>query len=217
MITPIEIQNKTFKSGGLGYDKKDVESFMQEVLESYETIYRENVELKDKIGTLTERLKYYTSIEKTLNRALILAEKTAEETKKTAEKDAHRIEKEAQLKYQVVLSDAKKELRKVHRQTVELMQQYELYKSQFKNLAAAQIELIESESFKINVASVDDLLGVKPEDDSDDAVPRALDDNFWKNSLDNIDELLDDDTDIKDSVSDVLDGQEELDIVDLED
>ena len=30
---------------------------------------------------------------------------------------------------------------------MKLMQQYELYRTQFKNLAKAQIELIESESF----------------------------------------------------------------------
>ena len=28
MITPIEIQNKVFKSGGLGYDKKDVDNLI---------------------------------------------------------------------------------------------------------------------------------------------------------------------------------------------
>ena len=32
MITPIEIQSKTFKSGGLGYDKRDVDTFLREVL-----------------------------------------------------------------------------------------------------------------------------------------------------------------------------------------
>ena len=31
MLTPVELQNKTFKSGGLGYDKKDVEQFFREV------------------------------------------------------------------------------------------------------------------------------------------------------------------------------------------
>ncbi|MBP5533487.1 MAG: DivIVA domain-containing protein, partial [Lachnospiraceae bacterium] len=38
MLTPVEIQAKTFKSGGLGYDKKDVESFMREVTRSYEIL-----------------------------------------------------------------------------------------------------------------------------------------------------------------------------------
>lgn len=216
MITPIEIQNKTFKSGGLGYDKKDVDAFMRDVLESYEIIYRENGELKDKIASLTERIKYYTTIEKTLQKALVLAEKTADETKAVAEKNAKRIEREAQVKYQIVLSDAKAELRKIHRQTVELMQQYELYKTQFKNLAAAQIELIESDSFKINVASVDSLLASATEEISSDSVPHAEDENFWNQPLPDLDRYLDDDTD-SDKPSEDIEGQEELSMINLED
>ena len=146
MITPIEIQNKSFKSGGLGYDKRDVDQFMKEVLNSYESLYRENVEMKDKISSLTDALQQYKYIEKTLQKALILAEKTAEDTKQLAQKEAKRIEKEAQLKYQIVLGDAKNELNRIHKQTMKLMQQYEMYRAQFKNLANAQIELIESES-----------------------------------------------------------------------
>ena len=65
MLTPVEIQAKTFKSGGLGYDKKDVESFMREVTRSYEILYRENMELKDKVAVLNEGIQYYKSIEKT--------------------------------------------------------------------------------------------------------------------------------------------------------
>ena len=33
MITPVEIQSKAFKSG-IGYDKKDVDSFINEILEN---------------------------------------------------------------------------------------------------------------------------------------------------------------------------------------
>ena len=87
MLTPVEIQAKTFKSGGLGYDKKDVESFMREVNRSYEILYRENMELKDKVAVLNEGIQYYKSIEKTLQKALVLAEKTAETTKEAANKE----------------------------------------------------------------------------------------------------------------------------------
>ena len=48
MLTPVEIQNRVFKSGGLGYDKKDVDSFMKEVVESYEMLYREKWNLRIK-------------------------------------------------------------------------------------------------------------------------------------------------------------------------
>lgn len=151
MLTPIEIQTKSFKSGGLGYDKREVDQFMREVLSSYEILYRENMELKDKISTLTQGIQYYKTIEKTLQKALILAEKTAEDTKTAALKNAKNIENEALTKSQLVVADARNELKHIRSQTLLLLQQYESYKAQFKSLAAAQIELLESESFSINI------------------------------------------------------------------
>lgn len=155
MITPIEIQSKTFKSGGLGYDKKDVDAFFREVLLSYEQIYRENMEMKDKISVLTEGIQYYKTIEKTLQKALVLAEKTAEDTKAQALVTAKNIENEARTRAQIIVADAKNELEHIHAQTIGLLQQYEKYKLQFKNLAAAQIELLESDSFDISLARID--------------------------------------------------------------
>ena len=59
MLTPVEMQGKSFKSGGLGYDKKDVEAFFSTVKKDYETLYRENMELKDKVAVLNEGIQYY--------------------------------------------------------------------------------------------------------------------------------------------------------------
>lgn len=151
MLTPVEIQNRAFKSGGLGYDKKDVDNFMKEIVDSYEMLYREKMELNDKMNVLNERLQYYKTIEKTMQKALILAEKTADETKATAQNNARQIENEAATRAQIMISDANNNLEKVHQQTIQLVQQYEAYKIQFKNLAAAQIELLESDSFQINI------------------------------------------------------------------
>jgi len=212
MITPIEIQNKSFKSGGLGYDKRDVDQFMKELLTSYEALYRENVEMKDKISSLTDALQQYKYIEKTLQKALVLAEKTAEDTKQLAQKEAKRIEKEAQLKYQLVLGDAKNELNKIHKQTMKLMQQYEMYRAQFKNLAKAQIELIESESFGLSIANVDELLGETSEEEKP-VEDRVNSEEFWNNPLVDIDRYLDDENP---AVSDVIEGQEELSFINLE-
>jgi len=151
MLTPVEIQNRAFKSGGLGYDKKDVDSFMKEVSDSYEMLYREKMELADKVNVLNDALQNYKTIEKTMQKALMLAQKTAEETQETALRNAHTIEKEALTKSEIIVSDAKRELEHIHQKTVQLCQQYEKYKLQFKNLAAAQIELLETESFQIHM------------------------------------------------------------------
>jgi len=151
MLTPVEIQNRVFKSGGLGYDKKDVDSFMKEISDSYELLYREKMELADKVNVLNDALQNYKTIEKTMQKALLLAQKTAEETQENALRNAHAIEKEAMTKSEIIVSDAKRELERIHQKTVQLCQQYEKYKLQFKNLAAAQIELLETDSFQIHM------------------------------------------------------------------
>lgn len=151
MLTPVEIQNRVFKSGGLGYDKKDVDSFMKEIVDSYELLYREKMELTDKVNVLNDALQNYKTIEKTMQKALVLAQKTAEETQENAFRNARAIEKEAMTKSEIIVSDAKRELERIHQKIVQLCQQYDKYKAQFKNLAAAQIELLETESFQIHM------------------------------------------------------------------
>jgi len=151
MLTPVEVQSKVFKSGGLGYDKKDVENFRAEVLRSYEDIYRENMELKDKVSVLNEGIQYYKTIEKTLQKALILAEKTADETRTNAAKEAKRIEQEARTKASIIVADARNELSSLNKQSKELIRQYEKYRAEFKHLASAQVELISSSAFDLDI------------------------------------------------------------------
>lgn len=154
MITPIELQSKTFKTG-IGFDKKDVENFISSLLGDYETLYKENVELKDKCNVLNEGINYYKTIEKTIQKALVLAEKTAEESKEAARKEAYVIEEEARKKAKFLIMDAQNELEQIHQQTIQLIRQYEAYKAQFKHLAEAQQELLQSDAFNIHIANLD--------------------------------------------------------------
>lgn len=154
MITPIELQSKNFRSG-IGYDKKDVENFVNELQSDYESLYKENMELKDKINVLNDGLNYYKTIEKTIQKALVLAEQTADETKEAAKVTARSIEGEARANAQIILADAKNDYNKLRQQTIQLMRQYESYKAQFKHLAASQCELLESKTFNIHIANLD--------------------------------------------------------------
>lgn len=154
MITPIELQSKSFKTG-IGYDKKDIDHFIGSLLMDYEVLYKENMELNDKINTLNEGINYYKTIERTLQKALVLAEQTAEDTKETARKQAKVMEEEAINKARYIVADAENESQRIRQQTIQLVRQYEAYKAQFKHLAAAQCELLESDCFKIEIASFD--------------------------------------------------------------
>jgi DivIVA domain len=59
MITPLDIENKEFKKGLRGYNENEVDSYLDEIKKEYENLYRENIELKDKLNALTEQIKRY--------------------------------------------------------------------------------------------------------------------------------------------------------------
>lgn len=149
MFTPSDIHEKVFKTG-IGFDKKDVEQFLNDLSSDFEELQQENNDLKIKIKDLNDSLSYYRSIEKTLQRALILAEKTAQDTRTTALREADAIEMEARTNAKIILADSKNQKEMLEHKTLNLMQQYDLFKIHFENLLHAQIELINSKSFSLN-------------------------------------------------------------------
>ena len=204
MLTPIDVQAKTFKSG-MGYSKADVDSFLTNLYADYETLYRENMELKDKTSLLNESLNRYKDIEKSLQKTLVLAETTSEETIASAKTNAAVIEQEARVKAEAIVADAKQELENIRSMTVELLQKYESYKSQYKALATAQMELLASDAFNIELAKVDSLVvsetpEAKPVYQEAAAQVAA---NAAKEAEDDMDETvsMEDDTMIKDIAS----------------
>ena len=90
MLTPVDIQQKKFHVG-LGYDKKDVNTFFDSVSESYESLYRSNAELKEKVSILNDTLQNYRSKESHLEKSLKRAEKDTVETISNATKEARRL------------------------------------------------------------------------------------------------------------------------------
>lgn len=187
MINPDEIKTVKLKSGMRGYKKKAVNKLLEDLHKDYDILYKENIELKDKLSVLSEGVQYYKNMEKTLQKALVLAEKTTAETMSAAQAKADALEKASKSQAQTIENQAKlnadtrereskikadaivkgarakadalisasnEELNKLHNQMIALVQQYEKYKTQFKQLAASQIELLESESFHIEVSKL---------------------------------------------------------------
>ena len=150
MLTPVELQNLPLKAGMGGYKKKDVDELLEEICRDYETLYKENVELKDKVSVLSEGLQYYKEMEKTLQKTLVVAEKTAEEVEHTAKAKADLIQEKALAEAAYIIEDAKRQAQQIHNQTLALVQQYENYRVQYKRLAQAQSELMDSPAYQIH-------------------------------------------------------------------
>ena len=175
MLSLNEIKNHEFKKG-IGYTKKSVDDFVNEIVESFEEVNRENSELKEKLTTLSEGMQYYKSIEKTLQKSLVLAQKTADEKKEKALSNAKIIEKVARSRADSIITKAKNDLDAIYRQTDELNRRFELYKSYVKNLITTQLDLINSDTYKISVNDLDGYLKLKDElEDARNAIPEDED------------------------------------------
>lgn len=145
MLTPLDIESKKFDKRLLGFDTREVRKFLKEIIANYEVLYRENIELKDKLNVLNEGIQYYKTMEETLQNTLLTAEKTADETRKNARQQAELIEREAELKAEEILSNTKDELNHLRLQKRHLMRSFETAKIQVQQYLQLQLDMIGKE------------------------------------------------------------------------
>lgn len=146
MLTPVDIQQKKFHVG-LGYDKKDVNTFFDNVSESYESLYRSNAELKEKVSILNDTLQNYRSKESHLEKSLKRAEKDTEETISNATKEAKEILRDAKIQANNIVSNAEKRLDDLNDEIAILEAKYTAYKSNFCSLIKKQFEFLGEQDF----------------------------------------------------------------------
>lgn len=143
MLTPLDIDNKTFKKSKLGgYDINDVEDFLVTVMESYEKLYKENAELKDKVFAMQESVSYYKSIEEGINKTVENAQFTAENMKEVALREAESIKQEAQIESRKDLEEMKLEIKRQENLLEEKRKQMQVYKIRVTSMLEAQLKIL---------------------------------------------------------------------------
>ena len=89
MLTPAKITNHHFEASGRNaYKAESVDTFIREVAESYEQMFRENGEMFKKINLLAQRLEEYRNDEDNIRNALLTAQRAAEKITREAQEKA---------------------------------------------------------------------------------------------------------------------------------
>ena len=145
MITPVDIQNKEFKSGAFGYNKKDVDEFMGLIESEFDSLYKQNIALNDKINMLSEAIKQYKSMETALQNTIVTAQSVSEEMKNTASLKAETIVKEAENKAADMLINAKNKVDEIMVEHEKAKQQYEIYKIKIKTVIEEHLNILNNE------------------------------------------------------------------------
>ena len=142
MITPMDLRTKTFKKAINGYDKKDVDEYMEIIMADYEKVYKQSIEANDKINTLTKLLESYKAMEDTMKESLIVAQKTADDLTKNATEKAELLVDEAKIEAKNIIAEASAEVNKINTQLSELKTAMDLYRSKAVGMLNAQIEVV---------------------------------------------------------------------------
>lgn len=122
-ITPLDIQQMVFKSRFRGYDKEEVNRFLEELAQTVEELNRDNAILRDKIVFLEQQLAELKRTEATLSNTLVSAQSLAEDVKRTAQREADLVLKEAELKAGELIRQARVELTDTQRDLSALQKQ----------------------------------------------------------------------------------------------
>lgn len=144
MITPLDIRNKSFNKALRGYNADEVDEFLDKLIEDYEKIFKENIEIKDRLNVQGDALQHYKSMEETLQNTLVIAQNTAEDIKKNAYSKADNSIKEAELRASRIVADASDEVIKVRKELEEVKRQYIVFKTKFEGLINTHLELLRS-------------------------------------------------------------------------
>lgn len=142
MMTPLDIQTKTFKKAINGYDRAEVDSFIELILADYENLYKMSIESGDKINTLTKLVDSYKAMEDTMKNSLIVAQQTAEEVSKNAREKAEITISEADMRAKAIIAEAEGKITDLNGRLAELKTAMELYKSQAVGMLNAQIDVV---------------------------------------------------------------------------
>ncbi len=95
-LTPVEIRHvKPAKTFVGGYDRDAIDRLLDEIVASFEDVWRERADMADKVEQLESDLVRYREIEGLLRTTLVSAEKAAVTLKEQARKEAELIVEEA--------------------------------------------------------------------------------------------------------------------------
>lgn len=143
-LTPIDVRHQEFSGSMMGYSKKEVRAFLEQLaseMEDYqnrqerELQRREQMqyEVKQEAAQASSAVEDLKRREELISRTLVFAEKTKADIIANARKEAENILHEAELKAKRAIQEAKQYLGAMEHQYVHLKEQKRQFLMQFKS------------------------------------------------------------------------------------
>ena len=132
MLTPQEVSERAFQKASFGgYNMAQVDEFLDILTGDYTALFNENAVLKNKMKVLVDKVEEYRSTEEAMRKALMAAQRMADD-----------LVKEAEQKKSEMLAQAEKELRDRQSVMARDMQAEEYRLKQAQQETAAYVEKV---------------------------------------------------------------------------
>jgi cell division initiation protein len=133
-LTPLDIRHKEFKRGMRGYADVEVDEFLDQIADEYERLFKENIDLQERVEALEDKVAGYRRIEETLQKTLVNAQANAEEQKQNANKQAQLVLQDAELKARQLVNEAYSERQGIEQSMAKLRHAEEDFRFKFGQL-----------------------------------------------------------------------------------
>ena len=122
-LTPLDIQQMVFRTKFRGYDREEVNRFLEELAQTVEALNRDNAQLRERMAMAEQQVSELKRTETTLSNTLVAAQSLAEDVKRSVNRDAELVIKEAEFKSGEILRQARVELADTQRDLSQLQKQ----------------------------------------------------------------------------------------------
>lgn len=167
MLTPQEVSERAFPKASFGgYNMAQVDEFLDVLTEDYSALYSENAVLKSKMKVLVEKVEEYRSTEEAMRKALMTAQRMADEMVKEAQDQRDQILQEAR-------GEAEKQVETVRKQVEE--EQYRLTCAQQETAAYVQKVKALHQQAQVYLEQLDQITPQQPQPEQPAAAPDPVD------------------------------------------
>jgi cell division initiation protein len=133
-LTALDIHHKEFAHALRGYNEEQVDGFLDQVADEFERLFKENIDLNEKIEAANERVRGYQQLEATLNATLVQAQRSSEEIVNKASTEADAVLRDAELKAKEIIHNALQRKQAVANELIRIKQAEEDFRARYRAL-----------------------------------------------------------------------------------
>jgi len=142
-ISPINIKKQEFSKSVRGFDKDEVQAYLEKLADEFESLQTENDSLKKELDQANSKLVEFRKIEKSLQETLLKAQESSSRSIESTKKQTGLMIKEAEIKASQILEKARENANEIRNSVINLREERDLIIAKLRAIINSQANLLE--------------------------------------------------------------------------